>query len=87
MSESDLKPATPDTTGYVSVADLDEIIARKLAERDAEYAAQLASVRALIPVAVVPAHGGGPGNDNHQKSWNLAEQEAAQRGEVLDHWE
>lgn len=70
----------------ISRADLDAYIQAKLDERDAEHAAQLASVRALIPVAMVSAHAGGPGTDNHQRSWSLAEQEAAARGEVLEHW-
>lgn len=69
--------------GYISLAQLEEV----LAERDRKHAEQMESVRAQIPVAQVPANSGGPGNDHHQKSWSLAEQEAAQRGETLDHWE
>lgn len=73
----------PAPEGYISRAELDAI----LAERDRQHAEQVEAVRAQLPRALVPAHGGGPGNDNHQKSWCLAEQELAQRGESLDHWE
>lgn len=69
--------------GYISRAELDQI----LAERDRKHEEELATVKARLPQLQVPAHGGGPGNDQHQNSWNLAEQEAAARGEVLDHWE
>lgn len=57
-----------------------------LAERDRKHAEELAAIQSKLPIAQVAAHGGGPGIDNHQQSWNLAEQEAAQRGELLDHW-
>lgn len=66
----------------ISYAELQEI----LAERDRKHAEEMAEVRAQVPVAMVPMHSGGPGVDNHQKSWSLVEQEAAARGEVLDHW-
>lgn len=68
--------------GYVSREELESI----LAERDAKHAEQLASVKSRLPVTQVAMHAGGPGNDNHQASWNLAEQEAARRGEHLSHW-
>lgn len=57
-----------------------------LDERDQKHAEELAAVRAKLPVALVPAHAGGPGIDRHQASWSLAEQEHAARGEELDHW-
>jgi hypothetical protein len=75
----------PDTSvpeGYMS---RDEVLAL-LEERDKQHAEDMAAVRARVPVAMVAANGGGPGVDQHQVSWSLAEQEAAQRGEVLDHW-
>jgi len=76
-------PETATTpAGYISLADLDAI----LEERDRKHAEALASVKQLLPVAMVPANSGGPGIDNHQRSWSKAEQEAAQRGEVLDTW-
>lgn len=69
-------------SGYISREQLDEI----LAARDAKHAEEMAQARSRIPVAQVAMHGGGPGIDQHQVSWNLAEQEAARRGESLDHW-
>lgn len=68
--------------GFISRAELEEI----LAARDKEHADQLALAKSRIPTAMVAANSGGPGTDNHQVSWNLAEQEAASRGEFLDHW-
>lgn len=65
---------------YVSVSDLDRIIAEKLAERDAEHAAQLAALRNQLPVAMVPMHGGGPGIDQHRRSWSKVEQEMSAAG-------
>lgn len=68
----------------------DEISAaveRALAKRDRQHAQETAKLRNQVPTLVVSAHGGGPGNDNHRPSWNLAEQEAAARGEHLDHWD
>lgn len=69
-------------SGYISREELLEI----LAERDRQHAEEMAAVKARVPVAMVPMHGGGPGIDQHQPSWNLAEQEAARAGLVLDHW-
>lgn len=68
--------------GYISRAELEQI----LAERDRKHAEEMATVQAQVPQAMVAAHAGGPGSDNHQTSWSLAEQEAAARGESLDHW-
>lgn len=68
--------------GYISREDLERI----LSERDRRHQEELSAVRARVPVAMVPQHSGGPGVDQHQVSWNLAEQEAAMRGETLDHW-
>lgn len=68
---------------YMSRAEVEAL----LAERDAKNEARLAKARASVPQALVPDHGGGPGVDQHQASWSLAEQEVARRGEVLDHWE
>jgi len=59
------------------------------AERIAALETQLANAQraaARAPFLLVPANGGGPGNDNHQPSWSQAEQEIAQRGEWLDTW-
>jgi hypothetical protein len=79
----------PRTTGgeYVRADEVDRIIAEKLAERDRQHAKETEQLRSLVPQLVVPMHAGGPGNDNHRPSWNLAEQEAASRGEHLDHWD
>lgn len=68
--------------GYISREELEAI----LAERDKKHAEELSAVRAKVPVAMVPANSGGPGIDQHQVSWSLVEQEAAARGDVLDHW-
>lgn len=68
--------------GFVSRAELDAI----LADRDAKHAEAMAAVKSKLPVAMVAANSGGPGTDNHQASWSLAEQEAAAKGQVLDHW-
>lgn len=85
QTPQDAPPApapAPAPSGYISREELEEI----LAARDRAHAEEMASVKSRLPVAVVPMHSGGPGNDNHQNSWNLAEQEAAARGEILDHW-
>ncbi len=68
-------------------SEVDKIIRDALAEQQRAHDQELADVRQMLPTAMVPAHGGGPGVDNHQSSWSLAEQEAAARGETLDHWE
>ncbi len=80
---ADTPSAKPDTLTRDQVS---ELIADALKERDAQHAAVLAQARAAFPAAPVPANGGGPGTDNHQASWSLAEQEAAGRGEWLDTW-
>lgn len=67
----------------ITRAELHEI----LEEREALHREQLQAARAGFPSAQVPAHSGGPGADNHQRSWNLAEQEASLRGETLEHWQ
>lgn len=83
MSENEPNLGNDETpTGYISRKELEEI----LAERDKKHAEEMATVRARVPEAMVAAHAGGPGTDQHQKSWSLAEQEAARRGETLDHW-
>lgn len=71
---------------YVRMDEVEALIERRLKERDEEHARELAEVRATMPQLTVREHGGGPGNDNHQASWSLAEQEAAGRGETLDTW-
>lgn len=76
-----------ESSGMLSREEVERIIADRLAERDEEHAAEVARLQAQVPQLVVPAHGGGPGNDNHQRSWNLAEQEAARRGDQLEHWD
>jgi hypothetical protein len=70
----------------VKLSDVEKMIQDALDKRDKEHAEELAEVRQMLPTAMVPAHSGGPGVDNHQASWSLAEQEAAARGETLDHW-
>lgn len=83
--EDRAEPAEPELhTGrdMITRAELDKI----LEEREAAHREQLQAARAGFPSAQVPAHGGGPGADNHQRSWSLAEQEVALRGETLDHW-
>lgn len=75
-------PAEETETGTITRAELEEI----LAERDRKHAEAMAVVKARVPSAMVAEHAGGPGVDQHQQSWSLAEQEAARRGEVLEHW-
>jgi hypothetical protein len=65
---------------------IQEAVNKALAERDKEHATEIARLQAQVPQLVVAQHGGGPGNDNHRPSWNLAEQEAAREGQDLDHW-
>jgi hypothetical protein len=72
---------------FVNLSDVQQMIADALAENDKKHAEELATVRAAFPQALVPANSGGPGIDNHRPSWNLAEQEAANRGEHLPHWD
>jgi hypothetical protein len=72
----------PSASGYISLEQLEEI----LAARDKQHAEQLAAVTSRLPTLMVAANAGGPGSDNHQVSWSLAEQEAASRGEVLPSW-
>lgn len=79
-------PKPPADTITISVDDLDRIIAEKLAERDAAHQRELEEVLSRLPQLMVPAHGGGPGTDNHQRSWSLAEQELARSGVTLDSW-
>jgi hypothetical protein len=66
--------------------DIDRRIEAALAKERAKHAEEMQATLARVPQLNVPAHSGGPGNDNHQVSWSLAEQEAAARGEHLDHW-
>ena len=77
---------TPDKGGMLTRDEVDRLISEKLAERDRDHAAEVAKLQAQVPQLVVSAHGGGPGNDNHLRSWSLADQEAARRGDDLDHW-
>lgn len=72
---------------YVKRDDVDRLIQNALRERDEQNAQALNEARAAYPSGLVPAHAGGPGVGHHQRSWSLAEQEAASRGETLDHWE
>ena len=71
---------------HLTDEELDARIAAAVAKANAQYAEQLAAVRAKLPVSQVPAHAGGPGVDNHRASWSQAEQEASQRGEDYEHW-
>lgn len=80
--ESTETAPTAPPEGYISLAQLNEI----LEERDRKHAEAMAIAKAAMPRAMVAAHAGGPGYDNHQVSWSLAEQEASKRGDVLDHW-
>lgn len=77
------KSDTPPSSDSISRSELNEI----LAERDRKHAEEMAEVRLHVPQAMVAANSGGPGSDNHQRSWSLAEQEVAARGDVLEHWE
>jgi len=70
-------------SGYVSREELDHL----LAERDRKHAADVEQYKSRVPQLMVAANAGGPGSDNHQRSWSLAEQEVAARGEILDHWD
>lgn len=80
-------PASAPADDRLTRDEVNALIADALAARDKEHADELAAVRATFPSAMVPANGGGPGVDNHQSSWSLAEQELAAAGETLDHWE
>jgi hypothetical protein len=64
--------------------DIDARIESALKKRDAEHEAEMAKMRAQVPQTAVPAHGGGPGVDNHMPTWSLAAQEASARGEHDD---
>jgi hypothetical protein len=78
-------PASPPVPPSGEYLTRDEVIAL-LADQQARHDEEMASVTARLPVAMVAANAGGPGVDQHQASWSLAEQEAAARGDVLDHW-
>jgi hypothetical protein len=84
-SDEQNRRATEDKAngGYLTRAEVEQL----LAERDRRHAEELASAKQGFPQQLVAQHAGGPGSDNHQGSWSLAEQEAAARGETLDHWE
>lgn len=84
--EKTSNPERDTSSGMLTRDEVDRIIAERLEERDRAHAEEVARLQAQVPQLVVPAHGGGPGNDNHQRSWNLAEQERARAGEHLDHW-
>ena len=75
-------PTPENDQGFISRAEFERI----LAERDAKHAEAMEAAKSRIPQQMVAAHAGGPGSDNHQISWSLAEQEASRRGETLDHW-
>lgn len=71
----------------VPLSEVQRLIDEALNKRDKENADNMAAALAAAnPGNTVPAHSGGPGHGRHQRSWNLAEQEAAARGETLDHW-
>jgi hypothetical protein len=78
------KPDPNAGSGYVKQEDVEAIVARAIAERDKQHAEEVASLRAVMPVALVPANSGGPGYDDHRQSWNLAAQEIAQSGKWED---
>lgn len=72
---------------YIPLSEVQRLIDEALNKREADYQANLAAaIAASNPGNLVPAHGGGPGHNRHQRSWSLAEQEASLRGEKLDHW-
>jgi hypothetical protein len=86
---ADTKPDTEsgNKPEYVPLAEVQRLIDEALSKRDREHSEQLAATLAAAnPGNLVPAHGGGPGHNRHQRSWSLAEQEAAARGEELEHW-
>lgn len=78
---------TPETDDRLTRDEVNALIADAIEKRDKQHSEELAAVRATLPSAMVAANAGGPGTDNHQVSWNLAEQELAARGDTLDHWE
>jgi hypothetical protein len=94
MSEPKMSPPTtaqdtdnPETTQeYVKASDVNALIEKRLAERDAAHEKEMTKARAAIPQLQVGANAGGPGVDNHRPSWSKAEQEAAQAGEDFDYW-
>lgn len=67
--------------------DFDTRFEKAMAAERAKHEKEMQATLARVPQLDVPAHSGGPGNDNHQRSWSLADQEAAMRGDTLDHWE
>lgn len=66
--------------------DVQRMIDDALKARDKQHDQETSRLRAALPPNTVPAHGGGPGIGNHRPSWSKAEQEAAQRGEDMEHW-
>lgn len=77
---------TQPPAGYVKREDVEEIVRQAIEKRDAEHAKETEQLRAALPADLTPAHSGGP---QHRKraSWSLAEQEAALRGDHLEHWD
>lgn len=67
--------------GYVKAEDVDARIEAAIKKERSKHDKEVATLRASMPVAMVTAHGGGPGYDDHQPSWSLAAQEHSQRGE------
>lgn len=72
-------------TVTVSVADLDALIAERMQARDLEHQREIEDMQARIPSDTIPMHGAGPGLSK-RRSWSLAEQEAAHRGELPDEY-
>jgi hypothetical protein len=68
---------------YLTQAQLDQIIADRLAERDADHQRAVEAMQLLIPQNSVPAHAGGSGLEI-ARSWSLAQQEASLRGDPVE---
>lgn len=75
-------PQKPEGDTVYTKSDVDKM----LADLKDELSKANQKIAARIPNALIVQNGGGPGNDNHQSSWSLAEQELAQAGETLEHW-
>lgn len=78
-----------DETGQtvtLSLAELSDLIEKKVAEKDASHAAELAAAIARLPQNSIPLYSGGPTANNIRNSWSLVEQEHARAGEDLEHW-
>lgn len=69
----------------LTYGDLDSLIEERMQARDLEHQRELEALQARVPSDTVPLHGAGPGLSK-RRSWSLAEQEAAYRGELPEEY-